>query len=151
MDGATCPNCGSKNVLGDRFCGQCGSALPYTPTRSSTAIVVSPAKLQPRQDAPLQPPQNGSTGSAALDTSATAKSKSSAPVIIVVIVLLLVACVVWSVVKGGDASRPDYPQPGSWADVMCDTNETGPGIVALGGKHYDEDCLKAYSWTDKAN
>ncbi len=55
-----------------------------------------------------------------------------------VVVLSVVAC-------GGD-EKPDVPEPGSMADKMCHTNETGPGYVTLGGKNYDAECLDAYPW-----
>ncbi len=32
------------------------------------------------------------------------------------------------------------------SDVMCHTNETGPGYVTLGGKNFDAECLNAYPW-----
>lgn len=38
------------------------------------------------------------------------------------------------------------PEAGSMADMMCDTNETGPGYVRKGGKTYDAECLDAYPW-----
>ena len=38
------------------------------------------------------------------------------------------------------------PEPGSPADRYCDTNSTGPDVVAHNGKTYDADCLDAYPW-----
>jgi hypothetical protein len=57
--------------------------------------------------------------------------------IMVLVTLTTAAC-------GG--SGLDAPEPGSMADRMCDTNETGPGYVTKGGKNYDAECLDSYPW-----
>ena len=60
--------------------------------------------------------------------------------------VLLVAGGLAALAACGSSSELSAPEPGSMADRMCDTNETGSGIVRKGGKNYDEDCLDAYPW-----
>jgi hypothetical protein len=65
----------------------------------------------------------------------------------VVVLVLVVAVIAWYGQRDDDERR-SAPLPGSVADVMCDTNETGPGHVNLGGKWYDEDCVYSLPWDE---
>jgi len=42
-----CPNCGSKNRVGDHFCSNCGSRLPSGNTRATTPSEESTATTEP--------------------------------------------------------------------------------------------------------
>lgn len=61
------------------------------------------------------------------------------------VLFAMIVAVISTTVSCGDSSL-SAPEPGSMADRMCDTNETGPGYVTKGGKSYDEKCLDNFPW-----
>lgn len=72
-------------------------------------------------------------------------------VLILAVLGLILLCVGWTAIDWavGGSANGDAPEPGSVADMMCDTNETGSGIVYLGGKHYVKKCLDVYPWDEQ--
>jgi hypothetical protein len=65
---------------------------------------------------------------------------------------VVVVFVIWRVVSyddGGRGSR-DYPDPGSYADKMCDVHPADePDAVYLAnGKWYDPECLNGFPWDE---
>lgn len=69
----------------------------------------------------------------------------------VVVVVVIVAAIIGDQYRDDDRPARTAPRSGSSADVMCDTNETGPDTVTLGGKRYDATCVAGFPWNDQFN
>ena len=127
----TCPRCGEELPTDAAFCSRCGA-----PQRNQPQVPESKQQVAAPVDIPRPDTKPGLTGCAL-------------SVIIVLGLCIIIAVAV--AIFGGDDQALTAPLPGSWADRMCDTNETGPDTVSRGGKRYDEECLKRFSWTDQAD